>query len=283
MGSITKNKYLILRRITQFTILFLYFAANYWGWKILVGNLSFSKLFNAIPLTDPYAFLQMLFAGAVISTDLIIGVLIIVLFYGLIGGRAYCSWVCPVNLVTDLAAWVRRKTHHEKDNIISPTKVRNFRYVFLIILLIVSTIVGAAAFEFISPIGMFTRAVAFAIGFSWVWLGVIFIFDAFVLKNGWCGHICPVGAMYSVIGSKSIIRVKHEVEKCTNCGECLIICPESHVLTPVINKKSDFISGIECTNCGRCIEVCNDNALEFSLRNIINNKKGENNEKTTSN
>jgi ferredoxin-type protein NapH len=50
---------------------------------------------------------------------------------------------------------------------------------------------------------------------------------------------------------------------------------------PVINKKSDFITGIECTNCGRCIEVCDSNALKFSLRNYINNSKGERNEKTT--
>ncbi|WP_457561138.1 quinol dehydrogenase ferredoxin subunit NapH [Caminibacter sp.] len=279
---IKKYRYLILRRITQFTILFLYFGANYYGWKILVGNLSFSKFFNTIPLADPYAILQMIFAGAVISSNLIIGALIIIAFYGIIGGRAYCSWVCPVNLITDLAAWVRRKTHHEKDNLISAVKIKKFRYFFLVILLLVSAFVGAAAFEFISPIGMFTRAVAFTLGFSWVWLLTIFLFDAFVLKNGWCGHVCPVGAMYSVIGAKSIIRVYHNKENCTNCGECLTICPENQVLSPVINKKSDYIAGIECTNCGKCIEVCNDNALKFTLRYLIK-QKGEKNEKTTAN
>ncbi len=279
---IKKIRFLIPRRITQFLVLFLYFAANFWGWKILIGNLSYSKLFDKIPLADPYAVLQMLFAGAVISTDLIVGALIILVFYALIGGRAYCSWVCPVNLITDLAAWVRRKTNHEKDNLISAVKIKKFRYFFLVILLFVSAAVGAAAFEFISPIGMFTRAVAFTLGFSWVWLFAIFLFDAFILKNGWCGHVCPVGAMYSLIGAKSIIRVYHDKEKCTNCGECLIICPENQVLSPVINKKSDYIAGIECTNCGRCIEVCNDDALKFTLRYIIK-QKGEQNEKNSAN
>ncbi len=280
MNKIFKNRYLILRRITQFTILFLYFAANYWGWKILIGNLSFSKLFNTIPLTDPYAFLQMLFAGAVLSSDLIIGLVVVILFYGIIGGRAYCSWVCPVNLITDLAAWVRRKTHHEKDNLVSAMKIKKFRYAFLIAMLLFSTIIGAAAYEFINPIGFFTRGVAFTLGFSWVWLLVIFLFDAFVLKNGWCGHICPVGATYALIGSKNIIRVLHNKDNCTNCGNCFMVCPENQVLAPVITKKNDFIHGIECTNCGRCIEVCEDNALKFSLRNFI---KGEKNEKNSSN
>jgi ferredoxin-type protein NapH len=281
MGRIVKNRYLILRRLSQILILFLYFGANYFGWKILVGNLSFSKFLNTIPLTDPYAFLQMVFAGAVISADLIIGVLVILIIYGLIGGRAFCSWVCPVNMITDLAAWVRRKTHHEKDNLISTQKIKKFRYFFAAILLLVSTAVGAAAFEFISPIGMFTRGVAFGIGFGWVWLFVIFLFDAFVLKNGWCGHICPLGATYSVIGAKSLIRVYHTKENCTNCGNCLAICPENQVLSPVINKKSDFINGIECTNCGRCIEVCDDNALKFSIRYLIKQKGAENEKNPT--
>jgi len=275
MGRIIKNRYLILRRISQLSILFLYFSANAYGWKVLMGNLSFSKLFDKIPLTDPYAFLQMLFAGAVISTDMIIGVAIILIFYGIIGGRAFCSWVCPVNMITDLAAWVRRKTNHEKDNLLSAMKIKKFRYYFAGILLIVSFISGAAAFEFISPIGIFTRGVAFSLGFGWVWLLAIFLFDAFILKNGWCGHVCPLGATYSLIGSKSLIRVKHNKDNCTNCGNCLEICPENQVLAPVIGKKNDFIKGIECTNCGRCIEVCNDNALKFSIRNYI---KGDNNE-----
>ena len=280
MGSIMKNKYLILRRITQLTILFLYFGASYYGWKILAGTLSFSKVFDTIPLTDPYALLQMLFAGTVISSNMIVGFIVVLIIYGIIGGRAFCSWVCPVNMITDLAAWVRRKTHHEKDNLISAIKIKKFRYFFMVILLIISSLIGAAAFEFISPIGMFTRGVAFGFGFGWVWLLVIFIFDAFVLKHGWCGHICPLGATYSLIGAKSIIRVYHEKEKCTNCGECLLICPENQVLAPVINKKDDYIAGIECTNCGRCIEVCNDDALKFTLRYLIK-QKGENNEKTT--
>ncbi|NPA55614.1 MAG: quinol dehydrogenase ferredoxin subunit NapH [Epsilonproteobacteria bacterium] len=271
------NKYLILRRITQITILLLYFSANYYGWKILQGSLSFSLFLQKIPLTDPYALLQMLFAGAAISMDMIIGAVIIALFYGVIGGRAYCSWVCPVNMVTDLAGYLRRKLNIDKDArryLIS----RKFRYWAFATLLIVSFATGVAAFEFISPIGILTRGIVFGIGFGWVFILAIFLFDLFVIKNGWCGHMCPLGAMYSVIGSKSIIRVKHDADACTNCGECKKVCPEKDVLNPIIHKKSDFISGIECTNCGRCIEVCNDNALKFSIRNFI---KGDNDEKVT--
>jgi len=270
------TKYLILRRLTQITILVLYVGANIYGWKVLQGDLSFSLFLEKIPLADPYAVLQMLFAGAAISTDLIIGAVIVLFFYGIIGGRAYCSWVCPVNMVTDLAGYLRRKLNIDKDAkkyLIS----RKFRYWAFGTLLVVSFITSVAAFEFFSPIGILTRGIIFGIGFGWAFILAIFLFDLFVVKNGWCGHICPLGAMYSIVGSKSIIRVKHDAEACTNCGECKKVCPEKDVLNPIIHKKSAFISGIECTNCGRCIEVCNDKALKFSIR-----LKGDNDEKVNS-
>jgi ferredoxin-type protein NapH len=268
-------KYLILRRITQLSILFLYFGANYYGWQFVKGDLSYSLLFNTIPLTDPLALLQMFVAGAVMTSDMLIGLAVVLVLYGLIGGRAYCSWVCPVNMVTDLSAYLRRKLGIDKvakKYLIT----RNFRYWFLATMIVLPAIMGVAVFEFISPIGIITRGIVFGIGMGWVFILSIFLFDLFVVKNGWCGHMCPLGAAYSLIGSKSLIVVEHNHETCTNCGDCKNVCPEKQVLNPIIHKKSGYIEGIECTNCGRCIEVCNDNSLKFSLRNYI---KGANNEK----
>jgi ferredoxin-type protein NapH len=101
--------FLIARRVIQISVILLFLAGNYYGWKILAGNLSTSSVFGIIPLSDPYAVLQMFVAGAVISSNLIIGAVIIILFYGIIGGRAFCSWICPVNIITDAANWTRRK------------------------------------------------------------------------------------------------------------------------------------------------------------------------------
>jgi ferredoxin-type protein NapH len=80
-----------------------------WGLKVLEGNLSSSVLLGVVPLSDPYAVLQMFASGSLITMDIMIGALIITIFYGLIGGRMFCSWVCPINMVTDAANWLRRK------------------------------------------------------------------------------------------------------------------------------------------------------------------------------
>ena len=80
-------RYLIARRSTQIGIIALYIAAHLWGLKILEGNLSSSVLLGTVPLSDPFAVLQMFAAGSIITIDILIGALIITLFYGVIGGR----------------------------------------------------------------------------------------------------------------------------------------------------------------------------------------------------
>jgi len=268
-------RYLFLRRFTQIGIMVLYFGANAWGWTVLMGNLSSSELLGIIPLSDPYAALQMLFAGAAMATDLLIGVAIITIFYLLIGGRAFCSWVCPINLITDLASFTREKTGMNKLQGVKQPASRNIRYWVLALSLVLSFILSITAFEFISPISMVHRGIVFGLGFGWAAMLIIFLFDLFVLKNGWCGHICPLGGFYSLLGKFSLIRVHHIEENCTLCMKCKQVCPENHVLFMIGKESLPVLSG-ECTNCARCIEVCDDDALNFSIKNMAkNNKTGE--------
>ncbi len=273
MSKIWKNyRYLILRRFVQLGILFLFFGANAWGWKILQGNLSTSEIFGIIPMSDPYAVMQMMVAGAVISTDLFIGAVIVTLLYSFVGGRAFCSWVCPINMITDSANYLRRVFDIDRAHLQKQPISRNTRYWVLGLSLVISFFMGIAAFEFVSPISMLHRGIVFGIGFGWAAVLIIFIFDLFILKNGWCGHICPLGGFYSILGKFSLIRVHHIEENCTLCMKCKVVCPEKQVLYMIGKESLPILSG-ECTNCARCIEVCDDDALEFSLRDFLKNKK----------
>ena len=270
-------RYLILRRVTQIGLMLGYFGANAWGWKVLSGNLSSSRIFDTVPVSDPYAALQMLAAGAVLATDLLIGVGVATAFYLLIGGRAFCSWVCPANIITDTANYLREKLEINRIQSKQPAS-RNMRYWILGLSLVLSFAMGVAAFEFVSPISMVHRGIVFGLGFGWAAMLIIFLFDLFVLKNGWCGHVCPLGGFYSLLGSFSLIRVYHNEANCTLCMKCKNVCPEHQVLH-MVGKKSMSVTSGECTNCARCIEVCEDDALGFSLRKFAENKKmGENNE-----
>ncbi len=268
-----KHKYLILRRFTQILIMALYIIANVYGVNILMGNLSSSMFLGVIPLSDPYAVLQMFSAGAILTFDIMLGALIILTFYAIVGGRVFCSWVCPVNMITDLANYLRKVLGFNQIQKKQPAS-RNIRYWVIGLSLIISFVLGITAFEFISPISMTHRGIIFGLGLGWAAMLVIFLFDLFVLKNGWCGHICPLGGFYSLVGKFSLIRVKHDADKCTACMECKEVCPEMQVLHMVAKESKPVLSG-ECTNCARCIEVCDDDALIFSIRNKNNGEKNE--------
>ncbi|MDD3343814.1 MAG: quinol dehydrogenase ferredoxin subunit NapH [Sulfurospirillaceae bacterium] len=264
---ILKHRFLLMRRITQLGILALYIAGNSYGFHLLMGNLSSSLIMKHIPLADPFAALQMLAAGAIIGVDILIGAVIVVLFYMVVGGRAFCSWVCPMNMVTDTANWIRKVLFLEKVE----RKLwlgRSIRYWVLGLSLILSFVTGVAAFEMVSPISMLHRGIIFGMGMGFAAVLCIFLFDLFAVKNGWCGHICPLGGFYALLGRMSMIRVKHNQASCTLCMKCKDICPEKQVLS-IIGKESGAIVSGECTNCGRCIEVCEDDALAFGVRNYI--------------
>lgn len=262
MTGIFKYRYLIARRLLQFSILILFIGGNYFGWNILKGNLSSGMLLGKLNLSDPYAVLQILATGFWVGADVLISALIILAIYTLLSGRMFCSWICPVNPISDFVLWVRRKLDISK-NTISISK--NIRYWVLALSLVLSAITGVAAFETISPIGFLHREIIFGVGAGWAVVLAIVFFDFGVVKNGWCGHICPLGAFYSLVGNVGLLKVKHNKDNCTNCNACFKVCPEVHVLE-IIGKADGFIKSGECTNCSRCIEVCNDNALKYSIR-----------------
>ena len=266
MAILKKYRYLISRRIVQLALLGLFVGANYFGWNILKGNYSSALLFETVPLGDPYAVIQILASGFISSSELILGATIILLVYGLLLGRMFCSWVCPVNIIEDAAIWLNNKLGLKYSLSLS----RQIRYWALGLGIILSAILGYAAFEAVSPISMVHRGIIFGIGGGWAFILALFLFDFAITKFGWCGHLCPLGAFYSFISKYALIKVKYNNDKCTQCMKCFAVCPEEQVLS-IVTHTSGIIKPAECTNCGRCIEVCDDDALNLSLRTI--NKK----------
>ncbi len=257
-------RYLIGRRVVQAAVMLLLVGGNLWGWTVLRGNLSQSILLGTVPLADPFAVLQLLAAGGMLASNALLGSLITVVFYGLLGGRTFCAWVCPMNPVTDLANRLARRLGWNKGQ-----KARMFsrssRFVALILAVVLSLVLGIAAFEAISPIGMLHRGLVFGMGAGWMVVLAAFVFDLAVQRNGFCGHLCPLGAFYTAISPMSLVRIQHDHHKCTSCMDCLKVCPENEILELVGKASGSVLDGV-CTNCGRCIEVCHDDALRFNFR-----------------
>lgn len=261
------HQWLLLRRVSQMGFLLLFLLGPWLGIWIVKGNLASSLTLEVLPLTDPYVLLQTLLAGHVAETTAFIGAAIVLVFYLLVGGRVYCAWVCPVNLVTDAAEVVRRKL----DIKAATTLTRNARYWLLAATLVLAAATGTIAWELVNPVSMVQRALIFGTGFIWLVILGIFLFDAFVSRRGWCGHLCPVGAFYSVLGHTSLLRVSAAARaRCDDCMECFAVCPEPQVITPALKGAEKnigpLIKSANCTNCGRCIDVCSKEVFRFDHR-----------------
>lgn len=265
-GWLAAHKWLLMRRSSQIGILLLFLVGPWFGLWIVKGNLSFSYTLNFLPLTDPYVILQSVLTGQLPEKLALIGVAIVVLFYLLVGGRSYCSWVCPVNLLTDFAYWLRVRLGLKGSAHIS----RPTRYWMLGMSLVVAAVTGSIAWEMVNPVSMMHRGLIFGLGLAWAVLLAVFLFDLFVMRHGWCGHLCPVGAFYSLIGKFSLLRVKLPARSaCNDCMDCFAVCPEPQVIRPALKAIAGtppVILETNCTNCGRCIDVCSKDVFAFGTR-----------------
>ncbi len=265
-GWIGAHKYLLLRRTSQMFFLALFLLGPWFGIWVVQGTLAGSLTLGVLPLTDPFVLLQSTIAGHWPEVTALIGGLIVLVAYALIGGRVYCSWVCPINPVTDAAHWLHRRFDLPK----GWQPKRSSRLWILAMVLIVSGLTGVIAWELINPITMLHRGLIFGMGFVWAMVIAIFVFDLFVARHGWCGHLCPVGAFYGLIGSKSLLRVSASNRAaCNDCMDCYAVCPENQIISPALKSKQDatpLILSPDCTNCGRCIDVCAVDVFKFTHR-----------------
>lgn len=261
------HQWLLLRRLSQFGILALFLLGPLAGIWIVEGNIASSLTLEVLPLTDPYLALQALLAGHALEATALLGAAIVLVFYLLVSGRVYCAWVCPVNIVTDAAAWLHQRLGIKR----TAQFTRQSRYWILGATLLLALITGTLAWELVNPVTIIYRGLIFGMGLAWLLLLTIFLFDLFVSRRGWCSHLCPVGAFYSLLGRVSLLRVSAAGRaRCNDCMDCFAICPEPQVIRPALKGEPRGVGPLilsgNCTNCGRCIDVCSKDVFRFDHR-----------------
>ncbi|HHF0553376.1 TPA: quinol dehydrogenase ferredoxin subunit NapH [Vibrio antiquarius] len=266
LGWWRAHRFLILRRLCQLTIIALFMAGPTLG--ILTGNLSSSMLLDTVPLSDPLIVLQALATGHIPEFNALLGVVIVVVFYAILAPRAFCAWVCPLNIVTDLAAWLRRKLNIKASYRWSPV----IRYWLIPVLMLGSALSGAILWTWLDPVAALHRGLVFGMGAGWMLIALVFVLDLLLVEHGWCGHLCPLGATYGVIGRKSLLRVTAvRREDCTKCMDCFYVCPEPEVLRQPLKEGDRRVMDQNCISCGRCLDVCPEHVFEFKNRLTVKN------------
>lgn len=248
----------------------LFFAVSFgFDIQILEGALTASRLVG-FHLIDLNAALQVMLAHKHIIVNLVIGTLTVMVIWMLLGGRTFCSWICPYHLVAELAEklhlWLVKK-RLVSDQAMS----RGLRTYFWLIFALAALATGYTVFEAISPTGILSRAITYGPGLAVLWVLALLLFEVTISRRAWCRYACPIGLTYGVVGILSPVRIKYTLDACFHEGDCKKVCLVPHVLDTVIKGRAvdtEVSLGPDCTRCGACVDTCPTGSLKFDIKGL---------------
>lgn len=172
--------------------------------------------------------------------------------------RGFCGWICPVGTVWEVAAATGKRLLGGR-NIRLPRLLdlagRGLRYVL-----------GFGFFSFVAMV-----SIEEAVGFRqlpYMWVADIKIIEGFgqplflavialafvvsmLLGPVWCRYLCPLGALYSIVGIASPCAVKRDAATCIDCARCTKAC---HAFVDV--QHAGTVRAPECDGCMDCVRAC---------------------------
>ncbi len=177
-------------------------------------------------------------------------------------GSVYCSWLCPISFFSEIIDGLKKRLSGSKwitDKILLSRRILWFTLIAEVVL---TMILGAPLFVFLSPPGLVGREIMTAVFFHTLAIeGVIIIVVVLGLnlltRRFFCRYFCPLGATLNIIGAKRNLLLVQDVSICTSCTLCDQVCPLG--LTP----SQGMAESIYCWNCGECTAVCQPKAIVF--------------------
>jgi len=231
--------------------------------------------------TDPLAAGSALLAARHFPWDRLLWLLPLV-GLALVAGRAFCGWICPLGTLVDCADGLARRRRP-----LALPGPRRAKY-YLLAALLAAALLGAQLAYLADPLVLLTRsfalglfaplqAVARAVGLgnhpllpesqayyrfsllALVMLGAI-LGLAVVGRRYWCRMLCPLGALYGLLGRWAPVRLQVN-DQCVECGRCARECPTGAISA----QDPRRYQGAECTLCAHCLRACPTQAIGINL------------------
>lgn len=228
------------------------------------GTLSSSTI-GPVTLMDPFVFLQTVAASKAFDPAWLLAALPPLLVFGIVRGRAFCGWVCPVNLVLEVVDAWRKKMCPKR--ILPERKLpRHAKLGVALAVLVLSALVSIPVYEIFNPISFINKGLVFGSAVGGITLVTIILLDVFWGHRVWCRSLCPMGGFYEALGKVGLVKVGINHEACIKCGNCKKACIASpEILEPVVDGPSNKVCAGDCMICGKCIDACPTHALSMGI------------------
>ncbi|MBN1186027.1 MAG: 4Fe-4S binding protein [Bacteroidales bacterium] len=222
------------------------------------------------------------------------GAFIVILFLTALFGRVYCSAICPLGILQDGIARIKKRIRKKKFRY-KPGRTYNILRYSILGVTIVSMIAGSILIvNLLDPYSNFGRISSDLIRPIYIslnnllagilekmniytfykmdiyvnWLALIYPLVIFglitflTLKHGrlFCNTICPVGALLGLLSKISLFKLKFDTQKCTSCNKCSLVCKSE-----CINIKEQKVDFTRCVACYNCIDTCPESAIKYQL------------------
>ena len=265
-----RNWTLILRRTSQAAFLVFILAAS-----IRHNLFEESSVTASIDALCPFGGLETLWQAIITGgntipqthpSNLILGLGL--LLGAVIGGSAFCGWICPFGTLQDGLTFLRKKLRVPELHI-SPKVDRWLRYGrFLVLGLIlyktISTVqlwfAGYDPYRTLFGLGWLFK---FDLAENWpaYLVALIVLAASFLVPRAWCKYACPLGGALSLVGNLSLLRIRRNGETCKSCAVCETPCP----IGITVSRANPAISP-NCIGCLECVQACpRKGALEVQL------------------
>jgi ferredoxin-type protein NapH len=264
-----RHKWRNRRWTTLIVVNMLFVVSYYFDVQLVEGALTASRVVG-FHFADLNSALQVMLAYKHVVLNLVIGTATVFVMWWLLGGRTFCSWVCPYHLLAEWTEAIHLKLVDKK--IIRNTSFhRGVRIVFYVLFALLALVTGYTVFETISPTGILSRALIYGPGIALLWVLLLLAFEVFVSRRAWCRYVCPIGVTYGIVGLISPLRVQYTLKDCHHEGECRKVCMVPHVLDLTIKGRARDVTldvGADCTRCGLCVDMCPTDSLTFKMKGL---------------
>jgi ferredoxin len=265
----------------------------------LVTTFLLIDIYETLPVSFSNKILFLQFVPSLLKSIAFISIsafgFIVVLVITVLFGRIYCSSICPLGVLQDIANWSALKLKPKKKRKFNFLKEQKMLRLVLLAIPIVIFILGSSftvnlldpysvygrfAGNFFRPALVLINNVISSILVQFKVYGVYsyelkafhvfpfiiaLVFMLLIMVMVWlkgrlyCNTVCPVGTLLGYISKFSFFKIIIKEEDCIGCGSCAKECKAS-----CIDSKNKFIDTSRCVTCFDCLSSCPTDGITYS-------------------